>query len=117
MEATQLYKEERPWGHFIILNEGKGYKVKKILVEPGRRLSLQKHFKRAEQWVVVEGSPVIVNGETKKTYNPGDNIFIPKEAVHRIENPSNIPAVVIEVQIGDYLEEDDILRIEDDYKR
>lgn len=117
MEITELYTEERPWGYFTVLTEGNGYKVKKILVKPNQRLSLQKHFKRAEQWVVTEGTPYIVNGNSAKVYNPGENIFIPKEAIHRIENRGNVPAVIIEVQIGDYLGEDDIERIEDDYKR
>jgi mannose-6-phosphate isomerase-like protein (cupin superfamily) len=117
MEATGIYTEQRPWGYFTILLEDNGYKVKKILVNPNQRLSLQKHMHRAEQWIVVEGSPYIVNGDAGTTYKVGDNIFIACGAVHRIENRSNAPAVVIEVQIGDYLAEDDIVRLEDDYKR
>ena len=117
METTDIYTEQRPWGYFTILAEGNGYKVKKILINPNQRLSLQKHMHRAEQWIVAEGSPYIVSDELAKTYNVGDNVFIAREAVHRIENRSNAPAVVIEVQIGSYLGEDDIIRLEDDYKR
>ncbi|MFA6989316.1 MAG: phosphomannose isomerase type II C-terminal cupin domain [Candidatus Gastranaerophilaceae bacterium] len=117
METTNLYTEQRPWGYFTILAEGNGYKVKKILVYPNQRLSLQKHIQRAEQWIVAEGSPYIVNDNSAKTYKVGDNIFIPHGAVHRIENRSEVPAIVIEVQIGSYLGEDDIIRLEDDYKR
>jgi mannose-6-phosphate isomerase-like protein (cupin superfamily) len=117
MKVTELYTEQRPWGYFTILTEGEGYKVKKIQVNPNQRLSLQKHMHRAEQWVVAEGSPYIVNGDTAAIYKAGDNVFIPCGAIHRIENRSEIPSVIIEVQSGSYLGEDDIIRIEDDYQR
>ena len=109
--------ELRPWGGFEILEEGAGYKVKRLVVEPGHRLSLQRHRFRAEHWVVVTGAPrVLVAGRTRRLKARG-TVTVPKGAWHRIENPSREPVVIIEVQHGAYLGEDDIIRRQDDYGR
>ena len=109
--------ETRPWGGFLTLEEGRGYKVKRLLVRPGRRLSLQRHCFRAEHWVVVTGSPrVIISGRSRRL-RPRAAVDVPRGAWHRIENPSRRPVVLIEVQHGPYLGEDDIVRRQDDYGR
>ena len=100
-----------------MLDEGAGYKVKRLVVEPGHRLSLQRHRFRAEQWVVIAGAPrVRVAGRTRRIKASG-TVTIPKGAWHRIENPGRAPVVIIEVQHGAYLGEDDIIRRADDYGR
>jgi len=109
--------ESRPWGGFENIVEGGGYKVKRLTVEPGHRISLQRHRFRAEHWVVVEGSPrVIVEGKARRLKARGA-VDVPRGAWHRIENPGRRPVVIIEVQHGPYLGEDDIIRISDDYGR
>ena len=109
--------EKRPWGGFEVLEEGRGYKVKRLVVNPGHRLSLQRHRYRAEHWVVVAGVPrVRVAGRTRRLRAKG-TVSIPRGAWHRIENPGREPAILIEVQHGPYLGEDDIIRQEDDYGR
>jgi len=109
--------ERRPWGGFQILEEGAGYKVKRLVVEPGQRLSLQRHRFRAEHWVVIAGAPrVVIRGRARRLRTRA-TVTIPKGAWHRIENPAGVPAVIIEVQHGPYLGEDDIIRREDDYGR
>ena len=109
--------EIRPWGGFQTIEEGRGYKVKRLLVRPGQRLSLQRHRFRAEHWVVVSGSPrVIVSGRPKRL-KPRGAVDVPLGAWHRIENPGRAPVVLIEVQHGLYLGEDDIIRRQDDYGR
>jgi mannose-6-phosphate isomerase-like protein (cupin superfamily) len=107
----------RPWGGFETIEEGPGYKVKRLLVEPGRRLSLQRHRFRAESWVVVDGSPrMIVSGRPQRV-RAREMVRVPRGAWHRIENPGTVPVTIIEVQHGEYLGEDDIIRREDDYGR
>ncbi len=107
----------RPWGYFVELGKGEGYKIKKILVKPGKRLSYQMHYHRSEHWVVVKGTAkVILDGEEFFVHE-NESIFIPKTAKHRLENPGKIPLEVIEIQVGNYLEEDDIVRFSDDYGR
>ena len=109
--------EPRPWGGFSTLEEGPGYKVKRLVVEPGHRFSLQKHRHRAEHWVVVAGSPrVLINGRARRL-KPRACVTVPRGAWHRAENPGRVPAVIIEVQHGSYLGEDDIVRRQDDYGR
>jgi mannose-6-phosphate isomerase-like protein (cupin superfamily) len=109
--------ETRPWGGFQTIEEGIGYKVKRLVVEPGARLSLQRHRFRAESWIVVSGSPrMIVSGRARRV-RPRDSIAVPRGAWHRIENPGRTQAVIIEVQHGPYLGEDDIIRRHDDYGR
>ena len=107
----------RPWGTYTILEESSGYKIKRIVVKPGKRLSLQKHFHRSEHWVVVNGTAVVRVGEEEKLVRTNESIYIPIGDVHRLHNPGNVDLVLIEVQVGEYLGEDDIVRIEDDFKR
>jgi mannose-6-phosphate isomerase-like protein (cupin superfamily) len=109
--------ETRPWGGFQTIQEGPGYKVKRLVVEPGARLSLQRHRHRAESWIVVSGSPrMIVSGRARRT-RARDAVAVPRGAWHRIENPGRTPVVIIVVQHGSYLGEDDIIRRQDDYGR
>ncbi|MCR4283299.1 MAG: cupin domain-containing protein, partial [Bauldia sp.] len=112
----------RPWGHYQSLDQGPRHQVKRIVVNPGARLSLQKHQHRAEHWTVVEGLAEITVGMERdklkvKTVAPGEHVHIPKGAIHRMANPGAAPMTLIEVQVGDYLGEDDIVRLEDDYGR
>lgn len=109
--------EERPWGGFCTLEEGAGYKVKRLVVEPGHRLSLQRHRFRAEHWVVIAGSPRVIVGRRQRRLKPKGAITVPRGAWHRIENPGKLRVVIIEVQHGSYLGEDDIIRRQDDYGR
>lgn len=110
-------KVYRPWGSYQSLDMGVRHQVKRIVVKPGGRLSLQRHFHRSEHWVVVRGTAVVTVNETVKTIHENESIYIPIGAVHRMENPGKIPLELIEVQTGSYLGEDDIVRIEDDYRR
>ncbi len=107
----------RPWGTYQTLALASGYQVKIITVNPGGRLSLQKHFKRSEHWVVVTGTPTLTVGDQTRVYHVNESLYIPREAQHRMENFGNDVCTLIEVQVGDYLGEDDILRIEDVYGR
>jgi mannose-6-phosphate isomerase len=109
--------EARPWGGFQTLEEGPGYKVKRLVVHPGHRLSLQRHRHRAEHWIVVEGSPRVWVGRERKRLRARQFAIVPRGAWHRIENPGPVPTVIIEVQHGGYLGEDDIVRKHDDYGR
>ena len=109
--------EARPWGGFQTLEEGAGWKVKRIVVEPGHRLSLQRHRFRAEHWVVIAGAPrIVIEGRARRLSVRGA-VSVPRGAWHRIENPGRKAAVIIEVQHGRYLGEDDIIRRQDDYGR
>jgi mannose-1-phosphate guanylyltransferase/mannose-6-phosphate isomerase len=112
----------RPWGHYQSLDQGPRHQVKRIVVESGQRLSLQKHAHRAEHWTVVDGIAEITVGMERdtlevKTVRPGEHVHIPKGAIHRMANPGDAQMTLIEVQSGDYLGEDDIVRLEDDYGR
>lgn len=107
----------RPWGKWEILGEGPGYKVKRITVKSGQRLSLQLHQKREENWVIAQGVGIVTVGDKKIDVKESTYIFIPKKSAHRIENTGKEDLVFIEVQRGEYLGEDDIKRIEDDYNR
>ncbi|HEY7041861.1 MAG TPA: phosphomannose isomerase type II C-terminal cupin domain [Methylomirabilota bacterium] len=109
--------ETRPWGGFQTIQEGRGYKVKRLLVQPGQRLSLQRHRFRAEHWVVVTGSPAVIISGRRRRLKPRGSVDVPRGAWHRIENPGRVPVVLIEVQHGPYLGEDDIIRRHDDYGR
>jgi len=115
--GERVMTERRPWGSFTILEERESYKVKRIEVLPGRRLSYQRHEKRSEHWVVVEGEAVVTLDEKEVRLSPGGSIDIPRMAAHRILNPGKGPLVFIEVQRGDYFGEDDIIRLEDDFGR
>ncbi len=110
-------KVHRPWGSYQSLDTGPRYQVKRIMVKPGGRLSLQLHHHRAEHWVVVRGTAVVTIGQDVKTVHENESIYIPIGTRHRLENPGKIDLELIEVQTGSYLGEDDIVRIEDDYRR
>ena len=116
-ESVQHPMVERPWGYYRILAQGQFYKVKEIMVAPGKRLSLQLHRYRAEHWVVVEGTPMVsIDGES--TAVPvNESVFVPINTSHRLENLGQKPVKIIEVQTGVYLEEDDIVRLDDDFWR
>jgi mannose-1-phosphate guanylyltransferase/mannose-6-phosphate isomerase len=110
-------KAYRPWGSYQSLDQGDRYQVKRIVVKPKGRLSLQKHYHRAEHWVVVRGTAEVTINEIKKTLHENESIYIPIGALHRLENPGKIDLELIEVQSGSYLGEDDIIRFDDDYHR
>jgi mannose-1-phosphate guanylyltransferase len=116
-EAINHRKVFRPWGYYDSLDVGEGFQVKRICIKPGEKISLQKHKYRSEHWVVISGVAKITCG--KKTYNLDKNqsTYIPKGEVHRLENEGTIPLEIIEIQTGNYLGEDDITRLEDDYHR
>lgn len=109
--------DRRPWGTFTVLDEGENFKVKRIEVLPGKRLSYQQHAQRAEHWVVVQGSAKVTLDGRDIVVNPGEAVDIAIGMAHRVENPGNEPLVFIEVQRGSYLGEDDIVRLQDDFGR
>ena len=109
--------DERPWGSYTVLDEGDGYKVKRIEVLPGKRLSYQKHRQRGEHWMVVQGEGVVTLEGRDISVPLGETIDIPQGAAHRIANPGAEKLIFIEIQRGDYLGEDDIVRLEDDFGR
>jgi mannose-6-phosphate isomerase-like protein (cupin superfamily) len=110
-------RTEKPWGFFEVLYEGDGFKVKSVVVNPGARLSLQTHKNRSEHWTVVRGVSVFQIGEKKEEVHIDQSRYIAKGEKHRLENKGTKPLEIIEVQCGEYLGEDDIVRIEDDYDR
>ena len=107
----------RPWGNYTILEEGDRYKIKRIEIKPGAKLSHQMHHHRSEHWVVVSGTARVTNGDNEYDVHPNESTYIPMSAKHRLENLGKIPLQIIEVQNGEYLAEDDIVRFDDDYKR
>jgi len=116
-EPDNHRKVYRPWGYYDSIDLGKGFQVKRILVNPGAKLSLQKHRKRAEHWVVVKGIASITCGQKIFKLQESQSTFIPKGEIHRLENHEKKPLEIIEIQTGDYLGEDDIIRLEDSYQR
>ena len=112
-----MERGERPWGSYSVLDENTGYKIKRIEVNPGERLSLQKHHHRSEHWIVVSGTARVTCGDEVFFVNVNESTFIPIGKNHRLENPGKIPLIIIEVQSGEYLGEDDIVRFDDDYNR
>ncbi|HSD00374.1 MAG TPA: mannose-1-phosphate guanylyltransferase/mannose-6-phosphate isomerase [Casimicrobiaceae bacterium] len=117
-EAYRLHRTvSRPWGAYTVLEEAPGFKIKRIEVRPGASLSLQLHHRRTEHWVVVRGIAHVTNGERELDVHPNESTYIPLETRHRLENRGTEPLVIIEVQCGDYLGEDDIVRFEDRYGR
>ena len=108
---------KRPWGGFQTLDEGAGYKVKRLVVDPGCRLSLQQHRFRAEHWVIIAGQPRVIVSDRARLLGARETVDVPRGAWHRIENPGKSRVVIIEVQHGPYLGEDDIIRRADDYGR
>jgi mannose-6-phosphate isomerase len=109
--------ETRPWGSYEVLIDDANYKVKRIIVDPGHQLSYQYHQHRAEHWTMVLGSAEVVLDDIEHTLQQGEHIYIPLGAKHRIKNPGNTPLVFIEVQVGTYFGEDDIVRLVDNYGR
>ncbi|MCI4412155.1 MAG: mannose-1-phosphate guanylyltransferase/mannose-6-phosphate isomerase [Thiotrichales bacterium] len=107
----------RPWGSYEVLLDTQKYKIKRIIVSPGKKLSLQKHFHRSEHWVVVSGTAEVTNGNKVLTVRQNESTYIPVGEVHRLENKGKIDLVMIEVQVGEYTGEDDIVRLEDSYGR
>jgi mannose-1-phosphate guanylyltransferase / mannose-6-phosphate isomerase len=116
-EAVAHNRVYRPWGYYEVLTRGERFQVKRLVVKPGQKLSLQKHFHRAEHWVVVTGSALATRGDQEVLVQENESIYIPLGEVHRLENPGKIPLALIEVGSGPYLGEDDIVRIEDTYGR
>jgi mannose-1-phosphate guanylyltransferase/mannose-6-phosphate isomerase len=117
VESVHHTTVERPWGRYTVMDDGPGFKVKRIVVDPGKKLSLQLHQLRAEHWVVVTGTARVIIGQEVSLVASNQSVYIPPKTPHRLENPTVEPIQLIEVQTGDYLEEDDILRLEDDYWR
>jgi len=120
-KTTQLHNihltGHRPWGTYTVLEDRPGYKIKRIEVKPGKRLSLQKHYHRNEHWIVVSGTATVTVGDQVKLIRPNESTYIKMGEVHRLENQGKIPIVLIEAQVGEYTGEDDIVRLEDDFKR
>ncbi|HUN90560.1 MAG TPA: mannose-1-phosphate guanylyltransferase/mannose-6-phosphate isomerase [Burkholderiaceae bacterium] len=117
-EAYKLHRTvERPWGAYTVLQEGPRFKIKRIEVKPGASLSLQLHHRRSEHWIVVDGLAQVTIGETTTTVKPNESRYVPVGEKHRLANTGTVPLVMIEVQCGDYLGEDDIVRFEDRYGR
>jgi len=120
-KTTQLHNihltSHRPWGTYTVLEDTVGYKIKRIEVKPGKRLSLQKHFHRNEHWIVVSGTATVTIGDKIQTIRPNESTYIKMGEIHRLENEGKIAVVLIEAQVGEYTGEDDIVRIEDDFRR
>lgn len=116
-EAIEHRRIFRPWGYYHSVDSGARYQVKRIVVKPGAQLSLQKHFHRAEHWVVVKGTAEVTNDSEVRIVHENESIYIPMGSVHRLGNPGKIPLELIEVQVGSYLGEDDIVRFKDEYGR
>lgn len=112
-----FYGEERPWGKFENFIDGEGYQVKRLTINPGAKLSLQSHNHRSEHWIVVRGTAKVTNGENEVIVKANEGVYISVGNKHRLENPGKDILEVIEVQTGDYLGEDDIVRYEDIYNR
>ena len=116
-QAEAFPKDHRPWGWFESLVVGDRFQVKRIVVHPGAALSLQSHHHRSEHWIVVEGTAKVTVDDEVKLVSENQSVYIPLGATHRMENPGKVPMVLIEVQTGSYLGEDDIIRYEDVYAR
>ena len=116
-EALEHVTSYRPWGSYTVLEEGERYKIKRIVVNPGARLSLQMHYHRSEHWVVVRGAAKVTIGEEEIYVHENESVYVPKSSLHRLENPGKVPLEMIEVQNGEYVGEDDIVRLDDMYGR
>lgn len=114
VEHRRIY---RPWGYYQDIDIAPRYRVKRIVVKPGSKLSLQKHFHRSEHWVVVTGTAEVTIGTDERSVHENESIYIPIGSVHRLANPGKIRLELIEVQVGSYLGEDDIVRLDDVYGR
>lgn len=116
-EAQTHLTTHRPWGLYTVLGEAERYKIKRIVVKPQEKLSLQLHYHRSEHWIVVSGTAKVTINDQEHLVHEGESIFVPKSAIHRVENPGKVILEIIEVQVGEYLGEDDIVRLEDIYGR
>ncbi len=116
-EAIEHRTTYRPWGSYTVLEEGDRYKIKRITIKPGASLSLQMHYHRSEHWVVVKGTARVVLDDKSTIIHEDESVYVPKSRKHRLENPGKIPVEIIEVQTGEYLGEDDIVRFKDIYGR
>ena len=116
-EATQHRRIYRPWGYYQSIDRGARYQVKRIVVRPGGRLSLQRHFHRAEHWIVVQGAAEVTLNGSVQLVHENESIYLPIGSDHRLANPGKIDLELVEVQTGSYLGEDDIVRIDDVYNR
>jgi mannose-1-phosphate guanylyltransferase/mannose-6-phosphate isomerase len=116
-EAAEHRKVRRPWGYYDSIDRGERFQVKRIVVAPGGRLSLQLHHHRAEHWVVVRGTALVTRGDESFLLSENESAYIPLGTRHRLENPGKVPLEIIEVQSGSYLGEDDIVRFDDTYGR
>lgn len=114
---SYISKDNRPWGEYFVIHDEKNYKIKRIEVNPSSRLSYQYHNGRAETWVIIKGKARVIIDGSSELYRAGDTILIPRKSKHRIENITDEILVFIEIQTGDYFNEDDIIRVEDDYNR
>ncbi len=110
-------RTDRPWGSFFILEDSDAAKVKRLLVKPGQRLSLQSHEHRDEHWVVIRGTARVTLNDVTSDYHYGQHVYVPRGTKHRIACTDNVPVEIIEIQIGDSFEEEDIKRYSDDYGR
>lgn len=116
-QSSEHSTSHRPWGSYTVLDEGDRYKIKKITVHPNQRLSLQLHYHRSEHWVVVKGTAKVTVGKEVVLLHENESIYVAKSQEHRLENPGKVPLELIEVQVGEYVGEDDIIRFQDDYAR
>jgi len=116
-ELTAHDRVHRPWGYYQTIQVGERFQVKRLTINPGGKLSLQKHYHRAEHWVVVNGTALVTRGEDSLLLHENESVYLPLGCLHRLENPGKIPLCLIEVQSGGYLGEDDIVRLEDTYGR
>lgn len=112
-----MERDDRPWGYYEVVDEGAGFRVKRIVVRPGQRLSYQRHTARSEHWYIVSGNGVVTLDDATRAVGPGDTVDIAAGSAHRIGNAAEVDVVFIEVQTGSYFGEDDISRIADDYGR
>ena len=112
-----LWESRRPWGHYKVLEDNEDRKVKTIFVNPGKRLSLQKHRFRSEYWLIASGRGLVHVGNKEISLEAGNSVIIPQNTVHRVTNTGSETLVFVEIQVGDHLEEDDIIRLDDDYGR
>jgi mannose-6-phosphate isomerase len=115
--STDKAEDHRPWGYYQVLSDEPGHKVKRIIVHPGKRLSLQRHRRRTEHWYILYGEAIVTRNDEQLHLRSGESIDIPQGAIHRVMNPGTENMAFIEVQTGDYFGEDDIERLEDDYGR
>jgi mannose-1-phosphate guanylyltransferase/mannose-6-phosphate isomerase len=116
-EVTEHVTTYRPWGNYTVLEEDARYKIKSIVVSPLEKLSLQMHYHRSEHWVVVKGTAKVTVGDKEIFVHENESVYVPKSTMHRLENPGKVPLEIIEVQNGEYVGEDDIVRLEDVYGR